>query len=552
MGLKYILILLASSNLLSVQASEFKLKIIHFNDLHSRFDEVSTKSAPCLANSGPCIAGVARLVTTIENLKKENHNHLVLNAGDVFQGTIWYNLLKWNVSQLFVNMIKADAMTLGNHEFDDSVGGLVPFLNAIKNVTPVVVSNMVFPQNLNTESKQLKSLIKQNPLILKVGGQSIGIIGVIYDETDKIGNTDPIKFKSSIKSVRMAAKKLKNKGINKIIVLSHCGIIDDRKIAEQAGENIDIIVGGHSHTLLYNGDPPSQQEVFDKYPMVVEARNKHKVLIVQAFCHGHFVGNIDLTFDDSGEITAYEGQPIYQENSIRKHPQVEAQVEALRKDVEAKSSVTVGQSEIELSNDCRVKECSFGSFLADAYVWYFRNEPNPPTIALIHPGNFRTVLANDSITRGQLLTALPFPSNAKTITVPGVTIRKAIEFGLTINRRCTFNTVQIAGLTVGVDYAKPVSRRATILVNEGERREPLNDSKEYDVLVNSYMWKGGDGFDMFRNYTVKEWAPIDAELLERYMKALVVIKQSTLRGPRITVAHEEAAYEAVDKCKSSR
>ncbi|XP_019556938.2 apyrase-like [Aedes albopictus] len=548
---KLFAVLLALSSLSQIEGSSFKLKIIHFNDLHARFDEVTNKSVPCAGNGEPCVGGVARLVTTIEKLKKENLNHLVLNAGDVFQGTIWYTLLKWNVSQMFMNMVKPNAMTLGNHEFDDAVAGLVPFLNGIKDVTPVLVSNLVFPWMPSNELKQLRSLIKEEPLILKVGDRSVGIIGVIFDETDKITNTHPLKFKSSIESVRAATKALKSKGVNIIIVLSHCGIFDDKKIAEQAGDDIDIIVGGHTHTLLYNGEPPSKHTVLDKYPMVVESANKHKVLIVQAFCHSMYVGNIDLTFDDRGEITSYEGQPIYQSNDIEKNPSVEARVKELRKDIEVKSSVTVGKSEVELSNDCRRKECTFGSVLADAYVWYFRDKSRAPKIAMIHPGNFRISLASGAITRGQLLTALPFNSNANWVKVSGATIKKAIEYGVSINpRRCSFNALQTAGIRTIVNYGKPVGNRAKISLKSGEKFKPLDEKKEYNVLVNSYIFKGGDGFDMFVNCTVKGRAPMDAELLEQYIAAHGKIEESKLLEPRTTATQEKKASEEVEICKA--
>ncbi|XP_065090892.1 apyrase-like [Ochlerotatus camptorhynchus] len=543
-----IVLLLLSFFISSVKCSNFKLKIIHFNDLHARYDEVTNRSMPCAAGSKECIAGVARLVTTIEKLKKENTNHLVLNAGDAFQGTVWYSLLKWNVTQRFMNIIKADAMVLGNHEFDDSIEGLIPFLNATKDVTPVVVSNLIIPKKNTTEFNALRSLVRHDPIKLKVGGETIGIIGVIYDETDKITNTGSIKFKNYISSVRKQATELKMDGVNKIIVLSHCGIFEDKKIAEQAGQDIDIIVGGHSHSLLYNGVAPSKHAVFDKYPMVIDNGMGNKVLIVQAFCHGKYVGNIDLTFDASGKIVSYEGQPIYQGNSIEKNTTVETVVQDVKKEVESKSSVRVGETEIELNNDCRVKECSLGSVLANAYIWHYRNARSSPTIAMIHPGNFRTILTRGGITRGELLTAIPFSSTANRISVSGSTIKKAIEYGVTLSRRCTFNTPQISGIKVSVDFAKDAGNRTKVDVKQGDAYVELDETKTYDVVVNSYMIKGGDGFDMFKNATVKGWGPTDAETFEQYINGTGIIKATTLREPRIEVLHEEQALKDTNKC----
>jgi 5'-nucleotidase len=105
----------------------FQLSIVHINDFHARFEETNDRSLACLQGQ-TCIAGFARMKTVVDSLMAKRENSILLNAGDNFQGTFWYNLLRYNVTAHFLNLLPTDATTLGNHEFAHRVEGLVPFL----------------------------------------------------------------------------------------------------------------------------------------------------------------------------------------------------------------------------------------------------------------------------------------------------------------------------------------------------------------------------------------------------------------------------------------
>lgn len=96
-----------------------------------RFDEINSQSSDCNADVEECIGGYARVVTTVKKLLVERENPIYLNAADNFQGTLWYNIGRWNVTNEFLNMLPADAQTLGNHDFDHGVEGVVPFLGIL-------------------------------------------------------------------------------------------------------------------------------------------------------------------------------------------------------------------------------------------------------------------------------------------------------------------------------------------------------------------------------------------------------------------------------------
>uniref|UniRef100_A0A182SZ83 Calcineurin-like phosphoesterase domain-containing protein n=1 Tax=Anopheles maculatus TaxID=74869 RepID=A0A182SZ83_9DIPT len=157
----------------------YPLTIIHLNDFHARFEETNTVSTRCKPDEGEqCIGGYGRVVARVKSLQQEyaDRNPIYLNAGDSFQGTIWYTLLRWNVTAQFLNMLPADAMTLGNHEFDHGVEGLVPFLEAIH--SPMVVAN------IDDRDEPTLQGMYQKSVVLDRGGRKIGVIGVIHHATD--------------------------------------------------------------------------------------------------------------------------------------------------------------------------------------------------------------------------------------------------------------------------------------------------------------------------------------------------------------------------------
>lgn len=143
-------------------------------------------------------------------------------------------------------MLKADAMTIGNHEFDHDIEGVVPFLENID--SPVVISNVNDSEEPTFQDKYQKSVV------IERGGRKIGIVGAILRSTDTIAKTGKLSFSNEAQAVSAEAARLKQEGVNIIIVLSHCGLDRDRDIARQGGENIDIIVGGHSHSFLFSGE----------------------------------------------------------------------------------------------------------------------------------------------------------------------------------------------------------------------------------------------------------------------------------------------------------
>lgn len=125
-----------------------------------------------------------------------------------------------------------------------------------------------------------------------------------------------MKFLDESATVRAEATLLKEQGVDIIIVLSHCGLDVDYIIAKNAGPDIDVIVGGHSHTFMYTGESPSDDRPQDNYPAIVRNANGHTVLIVQASAYTKYIGDLTVYFDAAGQVVSWEGSPIFLDTDI--------------------------------------------------------------------------------------------------------------------------------------------------------------------------------------------------------------------------------------------
>lgn len=136
----------------------------------------------------------------------------------------------------------------------------------------------------------------------------------------EIASTEKLRFTNESIAIRKEAAKLKSEGVDIIIVLSHCGLDVDYIIAQNAGPDVDVIVGGHSHTFMYTTKPgeraPGPDRPGDKYPAVVTHADGHKVLIVQASAYLKYVGDITVYFDKKGRVVSWEGAPIFLDSNV--------------------------------------------------------------------------------------------------------------------------------------------------------------------------------------------------------------------------------------------
>lgn len=207
-------------------------------------------------------------------------------------------------------------------------------------------------------------------MIIERAGRKIGIIGVILRSTSSISNSGKLRFLDEPASVKEEAQKLKDDGVDIIIVLSHCGVDVDKKIAANGGENIDIIVGGHSHSFLYSGNNPGiPGTVHGAYPTIVNQTGGHRVLIVQASAYTKLVGDIVVYFDDQGIIQRWEGNPFYLGPEVEKDSDVDDALKPWKIAVDELGNRVIGTTLTDLpQTGCNYRECALGNLIADSYV----------------------------------------------------------------------------------------------------------------------------------------------------------------------------------------
>ncbi|XP_041971871.1 apyrase-like [Aricia agestis] len=498
----------------------FKLDIIHYNDFHARFVETSVTYPVCTANDSSCLGGIARLYQEIQTLLKEKPGALVLNAGDTFQGTFWYTLLKWNVTQQFINLLPNDAHAIGNHEFDDGVSGLAPYLAAMK--APVVAAN------LNTTLEPTLEGLYKPHVILEKKGRRIGIIGLVTTETKMSSNSGNAIFNDPIEAAEREAQILTEKGVDIIIVLSHCGIEVDKKMARTVGENIDIIVGGHSHSLLWNGTAPSGEHVSGPYPILVETEHntEHKVLIVTAACFSKYLGNITTYFDREGNLKGFDGQPVFLNRSIPEDPEVKALLQPYADKLYSLLNEEVGYTTRDLIADtCASKECAIGDMIADAFVDATKqmNVSSLPHTSFLLRNMIRGSIPQGVIRKSDLINTMPFTNNVTTFSLPGKYLIEAFKL-------CTTNfwvwkpfqgpwVPQVSGLRLTLNLTDDPT--VEVLIKDGDEFHNLDPNKEYQVTTINFIARGGNKFDMLHKYGKnKVFVGKDTEILEKYMKRL--------------------------------
>ena len=267
------LIILCLSLFLSFPTfSQKKIVILHTNDTHSRIEPL-----PETDRTGADKGGVVRRASYIDKVRKENKNVLLLDAGDFLQGTPYFNLFKGEVEVKAMNLMKYDAATLGNHEFDY---GLAVLAEVIGNADfPIITSNYDF------SGTPLEGLVKPY-FIMKKDGVKIGIIGICVQPQGLIAseNYKGMKFLDPVKTANEMAALLRTKHkCDMVICLSHLGYQQDLTLAEST-RNIDLIIGGHSHT--YMEKPEFRKNLVGK-----------EVMIHQTNGRGIFVGKIEAELE---------------------------------------------------------------------------------------------------------------------------------------------------------------------------------------------------------------------------------------------------------------
>nr|CAD7202257.1 unnamed protein product [Timema douglasi] len=421
------------------------------------------------------------------------------------------------------------ALSLGNHEFDDGVSGLIPFLN---NVTcPVLASNLDL-----SEEPLLAATPLANSTILVVNGTRIGVIGYLTPDTKELSKSEKVKYIDEVEAIKLEADKLKNQGINILIALGHSGFRKDIQIATEVPD-IDVVIGGHTNTFLYTGNQPDLEVPESLYPHVVTQSSGRKVPVVQAYAYTKYLGQLDLVFDEHGEIISYKGNPILLDSSVTREQDILDELEYWRTDVEALQNTVVGRTKVLLDGDrksCRLVECNMGNLITDAMIDenvldYTGSGWTDAPIAIQHGGGIRNSIENTAnsgtVTRADILEVLPFENAVQKVDLKGDAVLEMLEHSVKNYdlSEAVGGFLQFSGLYVTYDVTKESGKRVvSAMARCGDCRvptySPVQTNQTYSILMPSFLVDGGDGFTVFKEKAIKiiTLATSDVDIVANY------------------------------------
>jgi 5'-nucleotidase len=465
------------------QATE--LQILHTNDVHGRILPFELG----ISDYHKEVGGVARRATLINTLKKDNKNQqvLLLDAGDVAQGTIFFNLYSGKPDIKYMNMLNYDAMTIGNHEFDKGSQVLSKMIEEAE--FSVLAANLDFDKDSPLYGKVKPYLIKEYDTL------KVGIIGLLTEEVKIISNIGKhTKVLDPIKTANKYIKKI-DKDTDVIILLTHLGFENDKALANGI-ENADIIIGGHSHTFL-------------ACPAIVNDKNGHPIIVLQVGDFGKYLGDLKVKVNnDEVEMISYNTRII--DASIKPDKAIELDLQDLNKEFTAVASQIIGSTATHINlirDEVRTKETTGGNFFADSIKYKYPEVD----IVLQNGGAIRSdrIISPGNISLADIMEIHPFDNEVILFDLSGKDLKSALERSVSNLPYSSGGFLQVSGLTFTADVSKQpqtLTDNYMQIKEEGKRiydiqvnGRPLEDNKLYRVASNIFLLNGGNGYWALKN-----------------------------------------------------
>ncbi len=449
------------------------LTILHTNDLHAHDESFEERQRS--------IGGFPRIGHMLRLLRAKDPKHtLTIDAGDIFQGTPLFTKYHGEVEVSMLNKMGYDIYTIGNHEFDDGPQNLAQQLKLAK--FDVINCNM----DLSAEP-ELGALVKPS-VIKEIDGQKIAFIGGITADLNSVAlNTGGVKIKSAgpnwVQPFIDEVDRLKASGINKIVLVTHCGVESDKILAQSIPE-IDVIIGGHSHTRL------------DK-PVIVEHSDGSTTTIVQTGCYGRAFGKLDVAFDDKGRIVpaSTDYRLINITDKIVSDPDLKAYVDEKVEPLLGLRKEIVGEATDAFDNSFRNYpwDSSLGDVICDALVGEGKNYGIQ--IGFENRGGIRARIEKGPITAEKVEEMLPFDNKVVFATISGAMLLKNLEHSFAGPLGGSF--FDESGLKIAYDTSRPKGDRIVYALAQNSHGDwkAIDPNGKYKIAVNDYSFKSGEGYD---------------------------------------------------------
>ena len=467
---KFLLIALIVT--LSIFTLAQRLTILHINDTHGHIWPEGE------------FGGLAAIATLVNQARMSNPNTIFLHAGDINTGVPESDLQDAAPDIVALNLMKLDAMTLGNHEFDNDATVLAKQMDLA--TFPFLSANIY---------KDGKPAFTQY-IIKEVGGIKVAIVGFTAQESEILEYlyAKDYEWKEIVEVAKELIPQLEAQA-DIIVALTHMGsnpVIVGPNSWELAAavDGIDVIVDGHSHT-------------FYERPEVING-----TLIVSAGEWGKYLGKLDLDVVN-GTITFVSFRPIKVENSITPDFAVATVLDYFKKAGGEALNVVVGETTIKLEGDrnvVRARDTNLGYLICDAMIW-----KSGADIAISNSGGIRASIAAGPITYRDILTVLPFGNSLYVIEISGADFMKVLEFTATISAG-QGAMPQVSG----VSYTIENGTVKDVLVNG----EPIVMDKIYKVATNNYLASGGDGYTTLANHPGYDTGFVLADVVVEYVSQI--------------------------------
>jgi len=463
-------ILLASILLFTATVQAAELLIIHTNDFHGRILNTDDRGKSM---------GLAEMVAAIKKLRAENPNSLWLDAGDTFHGMPIINISDGKNMVTLLNEAGLNAMTPGNHDFNYGVPKLLELKQMAKfdildaNVTSKVDDKNLFPPyKIYTLKNNLK----------------VGVFGLTTPDTAYKARpvlVGGLNFLDPVTAAKKIVKALRPK-CDVLIAITHLGVEPTDKFKStdvaNAVEGIDLIVDGHSHTVLPSG------------------LTINNTLIVQTGAHAYNIGKATIKLDGK-KIIAKRSELISKDDAKKFAPnpdkKVVAAINKIEKDTQKLFSQVIGHSDKALVSErnlIRTSETELGALVTDAFRWRTGAD-----FAIINAGGIRGQIPQGNITKGDIKSVFPFGNRLQVIEIDGKTIREMLEHSASIYPEPFAGFLQVSGISFSFDPRQKVgSRVSDIYINN----KPIGDSDVYTMATADFLLEGGDGYDCLKVFQV--------------------------------------------------
>lgn len=462
-----------------------RLTLMHTNDTHGHLENA------------------ARRATLVKNMERQNPNALLVDAGDVFTGTLYFTKYQGEADATLMNMMGYDMMTFGNHEFDKGSATLAQFIQ--KAGFPLVSSNVSLTGDASLGVLSAAGGTARNgkiqPYVVKaINGVKVGLIGLTTEDTAELSSpSKETAFHNAEETARQMVETLTSQGVKEIVLLSHLGANADRELAKKV-EGIDIIVGGHSHTTI-------------QWPEIVKASDADKTptLILQTGANGANLGYLDARFDKEGtlipDLTLGKLLPV--DTAVQEDVAVKEKLDQYNAELDSFKNTIVGNAPTSLDgarDNVRSKETNLGNLIADGMIWKANAIGKKADIAIQNGGGIRASIDEGEITLGEILTVMPFGNTLAVGDLTGAQVWQALENGVSDVENGAGRFPQVGNLRFSYDPTRPAGQRVYKVEVKGEdgKYTDIDLTKTYRIATNNYMVGGGDGYDVFNDASYRE------------------------------------------------